>query len=135
MASEAPLSIRSFDLCDDGLEAVVFVSSPEVMRTSAFPGLAEELLARYPGLRRHPCEARGIVAELADTETPHLLEHLALELLALDGLPRLELRGRTAWDFATDGRGVFRVRLCGAPAAECRAALTDALEVLGPLLG
>jgi cyanophycin synthetase len=83
------------------------------MRTSVVPDLAEKALALLPGLARHTCEngfAHGIAAELADTETPHLLEHVAFELMALSGSPR-SLRGETAWDFSADGRGVFRVRL------------------------
>ena len=82
-------------------------------RTSAAPGLGTRAVELLPGLVKHTCEngsAHGIVAELADTETPHLLEHVAFELMALSGSPRT-LRGETVWDFSADGRGVFRVRL------------------------
>lgn len=48
--------------------------------------------------------------EFADTETPHLLEHVAAELMALAGSSRT-LRGETVWNFKRDGQGVFRVRL------------------------
>jgi len=81
--------------------------------TSAAPGLADRARALLPGLARHTCEngsAHGIIAELAHTETPHLLEHVAFELMALSGSPR-SLRGETVWDFSADGRGVYRVRL------------------------
>lgn len=107
------LSIERVDVGDDRVEALVRVCDPRAMRTSAVPGLAENAAELLPGLRRHTCEngsAHGILAELADTETPHLLEHLAFELMALSGSPR-SLRGETRWDFAADGRGVFRVRL------------------------
>lgn len=83
------------------------------MRTSAVPGLAETVIGLMPGLRRHRCEcgsAHGIAAELADTEIAHLLEHVTLEIAALAGSPRT-LAGETRWDFASDGRGVFRVSL------------------------
>jgi len=73
--------------------------------------IAGRLLAMLPGLERHSCEsgsAHGIVAELTDTETAHALEHLTLEIMALAGSPR-SLRGLTEWDFARDGKGVFRV--------------------------
>jgi len=107
------LTIERVDVGPARVEALVRVCDPELMRTSAVPGLAEKTVELLPGLRRHTCDngsAHGIVAELADTETPHLLEHVAFELMALSGSPR-SLRGETVWDFAADGRGVFRVRL------------------------
>lgn len=105
------LLLERVESVSDGIQATVRVSEPRWMRTSVQPTLAEECLALLPGLARHRCEsgsAHGIVAELANTETPHLVEHVALELLALAGWPR-DMRGRTRWDFARDGRGVFRV--------------------------
>lgn len=109
-------------------EAIVRVSSPVYMRTRAVPDIAKRVLARYPEMVRHKCacgSARGIASELADTETPHLMEHIALELLALDGAPRSETRGETSWDFARDGRGVFRVRVECADASACDAAAIE----------
>lgn len=93
--------------------AVVRVRDPLPLRTSAVPGLAERLLEALPGLRRHKCDNDAgltFVQELADTELPHALEHVAEELMALSGSPRT-LRGETGWDFARDGHGVFRVAL------------------------
>jgi len=95
------------------VDATVSVADAGRARTSASPGLASRALELLPGLRRHSCEngsAHGIAAELADTETPHLLEHVAFELMALAGSPR-SLRGQTAWDFSADGEGVYHVRL------------------------
>lgn len=97
----------------DRLEAVIRITDPNSVRTRAFPGLSDALLERLPGLRRHRCEsgsAHGIAAELSDTELPHMVEHVALELMVLAGAPR-SLRGQTTWDFSTDGRGVFRVAI------------------------
>jgi cyanophycin synthetase len=107
------LVIERVDVSPGRVEALVRVPEGEPVRTRLSLGLAERALALLPGLRRHTCEngsAHGIAAELADTETPHLLEHVAFELMALSGSPRT-LRGETAWDFSADGRGVFRVRL------------------------
>ena len=57
---------------------------PRYLRTSALSRvLPDAALERWPELVRHRCEcgsAHGIAAELADTELPHLLEHVALEL-------------------------------------------------------
>jgi len=110
------VSVLAFDLvCVDPeyVEAVVRVADSALERTSRAPGLADRALALLPGLRRHTCEngtAHGISAELSDTETPHLLEHLAVELMALSGSPRT-LKGETSWDFSADGTGVYRLRL------------------------
>ena len=111
--ASGPIRIESVTVGPERIEAVVCVSDPSAMRTSAVSGLAEEAMRLLPDLKRHRCEcgsARGMVAELRDTETPHLLEHVALELMALSGSPRT-LRGETVWDFKRDGRGVFRVSL------------------------
>jgi hypothetical protein len=95
------------------VESVVRVPPDMPLRTSSVPGLAVEILELLPGVRRHRCEcdsARGVVAELADTEIAHLLEHIALEMMALAGSPR-SLAGETRWDFAADGMRVFRVSI------------------------
>lgn len=107
------LTLARIDVGPARVEALVRVADPAFASTSAVPGLAERALELMPGLRRHSCEngsAHGIAAELAATETPHLLEHVAFELMALSGSPRT-LRGETAWDFSADGAGVYRVRL------------------------
>jgi len=110
------VSVLAFDHVHVGqeyIEAVVRVADVAFARTGPVPGLDERALGLLPGLRRHTCEngsAHGIAAELADTETPHLLEHLAVELMALSGSPRT-LKGETIWDFSADGVGVYRVRL------------------------
>jgi hypothetical protein len=111
-ASEA-LTVERIAVGAERITAHVRVAQGCALRTAAFPGIADSILELLPDLVRHRCEcgsARGIVAELADTELPHLLEHVALELMARAGSPR-SLRGETTWDFATDGRGVFRVSL------------------------
>lgn len=103
------------------------------MRTSSVPALADAILEALPGLVRHPCEcgsAHGIAAELGDTEMPHLIEHVALELLAVSGAPRRELYGHTTWNFARDGAGVFHVSLHGAPPEDCENALRQATALV-----
>lgn len=107
------LTIERVEVGPRSLEALVRVPEDASLRTSAAPGLADRAVGLLPGLRRHRCEngsAHGVLGELADTETPHLLEHIAFELMALAGSPRT-LRGETVWDFAKDGPRTFRVRL------------------------
>jgi Cyanophycin synthase-like N-terminal domain len=107
------IAIDRVDVADGRLEAVVRVADETHLRTSSRPSLGPRLLAILPGLARHRCDnvdGLTFTEELADTETPHLLEHVAEELMALAGSPRW-LKGQTSWDFGRDGRGVFRVVL------------------------
>jgi hypothetical protein len=106
------LSIDRIEVGPDRLEALVR-AKPDRERTGQVEGVAERALELLPGLSRHTCEngtAHGIAAELADTETAHLLEHVAVECMALAGSPRT-LRAETEWDFARDGVHVYRIRM------------------------
>ena len=126
------LSFEQIDVGSTCVEVRVRVSEAALARTSAIPGLAGRALELLPGLRRHTCvngSAHGIVAELADTETPHLLEHVAFELMALSGSPR-ELKGGTGWDFSADGVGVYRVRLAYDDDLVALGALKDGTEIV-----
>jgi hypothetical protein len=105
------MRIRSIDVSTDAVEAVISFGVDEPMRTSEAPGSAARVLRELPGLRAHRCDNDAGVPfreEALDTEFAHLVEHCALEVMALAGSP-VTLRGTTRWDFATDGRGVFHV--------------------------
>lgn len=107
------LAIERVEVNKRQVEAVVRVLDPSFMRTGAFPGVAQRAGRILPGLRRHSCDndkGHDALREFADTETPHLLEHVAAELMALAGSSR-SLRGETVWNFGRDGVGVFHVRL------------------------
>ncbi len=132
----ATLRIERIDVRPSQVEAFVRVTDRAFARTSAADGLPERALELLPGLSRHTCEngsAHGHAAELADTETPHLLEHVACELMALSGSPRT-LRGETEWDFAVDGPGVYRVRLDYDDDLACLGALRNGVDVVEWLL-
>lgn len=120
----------------DRVEATVRLAPGVPMRTSSSPGFAGRVLAVLPGLIRHRCECgskHGIAAELADTEVPHALEHVALELMARAGSPRT-LEGVTYWDFAADGRGVFRVAVDYDDDLVALAALREAATIVAAAL-
>jgi hypothetical protein len=105
--------IRSVTVGPETIDAVIAFEPDEPLRTSEVPGLCEALLGTLSGLRGHRCEndaGASFAKELADTEIAHALEHAALEIAAMAGSP-VTLRGRTTWDFAADGAGVFRVAL------------------------
>jgi hypothetical protein len=108
----------------------------EPLRTSELPGLAEAALRALPGLKGHRCDngaGRTFADELADTEIAHLVEHATLELMAMAGAPA-SLRGETAWDFAADGRGVFRVRVAYEDEELAREAFEMAGEIAAALM-
>ncbi len=128
--------IERVEVRESDLEAVVRVTDERFMRTSAAPGLAQSARELLPGLARHTCEngaGRDAMREFVDTESAHLLEHVAAELMALSGSPR-DLRALTTWDFARDGRGVFRIRLEFDDDLAALGALSEAAEVVAWLL-
>jgi len=58
----------------------------------------DPLFEHYPNLRRHRCHCgkhRSFYDEARQTEVVHLLEHLAVELLAQSGIPRSKAAGQT----------------------------------------
>jgi len=118
------------------VSAVVVFEPSEAWRTSEAPWLPARMLAALPGLKGHRCEsgsANTFAEELEDTELAHLLEHAALELMAMAGSPDT-LRGETSWDFKRDGRGTFHVSLEYDDDLVCIAALTTASEAIGDLV-
>ena len=101
---------------DGVLRLVVRVPQGSPTTTEGYPGTAERAIERYPHMAVHRCangHRLGIVHELRSTEVAHLLEHALIEEAVAAGCVRSEIRGETAWDFARDGHGVFRVRVHG----------------------
>jgi hypothetical protein len=121
---------------DAGVLSARLVFGPgESLRTCEVPGLAEAVVRALPGLRAHRCDnGAGLTCadELRDTELAHLVEHVALEMMAVAGSSPA-LRGETSWDFAADGRGVFRVRIAYGNEAVARGALAFACDLVGAL--
>ncbi|MDR2106297.1 MAG: hypothetical protein LBP24_02695 [Coriobacteriales bacterium] len=77
----AVLSITAFDTGKSSVHATVRVAPPG-LRVS--PQLAAEVLALRPTLARHTCKQRGFglfADKLVGTTLPHLVEHLAIDLL------------------------------------------------------
>ena len=129
------MRVASTDVSPGVLEALLVFDEGEPLRTSEVPGLARAALDALPGLKGHVCcndVGLGFCEELEDTELAHLVEHATLEIMAMAGSPET-LRGSTSWDFAADGRGVFRVEvawdddLVALGALSCASALVRAL--------
>jgi len=120
---------------DGALSARVRFGAHEPLRTCEVAGLPASAIRALPGLKGHRCDnGAGLTFadELADTEIAHLVEHATLELMAMAGCPA-SLRGETSWDFAADGRGVFRLRIAFQDEAVAREALGEALAIVGAL--
>lgn len=130
------MRVHSVTVCLDRVDVVVTVESPDVMRTSLDDSVVARALQVLPGLSSHRClndDGRTFAEELADTEVPHLFEHVVLELMAQSGSPR-SLKGETAWDFRRDGRGVFRVSLEYDDDLVCLGAIKAADRLVGYML-
>lgn len=126
------LRIEHVEVGPQRVVARVRVDGRTPVRTSAVAGLSTRARDLLPGLARHTCEndtGQDFIREAADTETPHLLEHVATELMALAGSPR-SLRAETSWDFGRDGQGVFVVSLDYDDDLVAVGALKEALAVV-----
>jgi cyanophycin synthetase len=92
------------------LEAVVDIGLLEDYPSDRLPGFPKRLAAWLPGLVEHRCsvgERGGFLARLAVGTWPaHIIEHVALELQSLAGLPTGFGRAR---EMAT--RGVYKVAI------------------------
>ncbi|MDO9557084.1 MAG: hypothetical protein Q7J82_05825 [Coriobacteriia bacterium] len=105
------MHVHSVTVCEDRIDVVVRVDDDERMRTAGDDAAVRRALELLPGLKQHMCDnAQGITfaEEIADTEVPHLFEHVVIELMTRAGSPR-GLKGETQWDFNRDGHGTFRV--------------------------
>ena len=115
----------------DRINVVVTMAEPEPRRRVG-RAAAARALELLPSLASHHCEnrdGRGFVDEIAETEVPHLFEHITLELMAQAGSPR-SLRGETSWDFRRDGRGVYHVSLEYDDDLVCLGAIKAAAELV-----
>lgn len=119
-SADCPIVVERLGVRRGSVEAILHVS-PDHRLTSSVPGFAGSLLVVLPELANHACLASqgatlDIRTELADTETAHAVEHVALELLR--GSPAAggdrAIPGHTAWGRQEFGVDRFRVRV-GAP--------------------
>lgn len=77
-----------------------YVANDAPAMTSSYPELAGTLLAKYPELKRHRCDSgqpSSFPDEMKHTEVAHVIEHLAVEILALLLQTRRGIGGKTGW--------------------------------------
>ena len=101
--------------------------------TDQVPGFAEKLCSHLPGLKKHHCSRRregGLVERLGEgTLFGHVVEHVALEIQAMAGLPALY--GKTV---STPQEGVYDVIVeaglpgAGATAVQSAIAIIEAVR-------
>ena len=111
------------------IEALVDIGELENFPSNTLPGFNERLSSWLPGLIEHRCSpgVRGGFLQRLETGTwpGHILEHVALELLTLAGIPDGYGRAREAGP-----RGVYKV-IISAPHPEVgRQALLTARELV-----
>lgn len=130
------MRVHAVTVCADRVDVVVGIDEAGVMRTATQPGVADRALELLPELEKHLCDNgsdKTFAEEIADTEVPHLFEHVVMELMAQAGSPR-SLKGETSWDFRRDGKGVFRVSVEYDDDFVCLGAIKLADRVMGYLL-
>jgi hypothetical protein len=106
------LDILSIEFPPEG-QMKLTVQMPEAgsFTTQGLPHLPKRLFRLFPQLTRHKCEndfGYSFRQECRNTELPHLLEHLIIEMQS-QAEPHGVLRGHTVWDWKTDPRGRFHV--------------------------
>ncbi|MBN2247094.1 MAG: hypothetical protein JW733_00195 [Coriobacteriia bacterium] len=113
---------------------LVLEADPDPAPREVAERAATRLLAWLPGLEAHRCstgDARTFAEEMRDTETPHLLEHVVLELLrragSCDGI-----RGETVW---RKGDDAYLVSIFDDDDALCMRAARLALQLIDAAFG
>ena len=96
------------------LRFVVDVADPDRCVSSETPQMVRALFRLLPALNRQRCRNNygySFRREAQDTELPHLLEHVALELQSQARPPHGVIRGETVWNWKEEQRGRFHVEL------------------------
>ncbi len=111
------------------LEAIVDIGALEDLPSNLIPGFPERLASWLPSLAEHHCsygERGGFLRRLDEGTWPaHILEHVALDLQGLAGMPGGFGRARE-----TSQRGVYRVVIRAFQEEVARAALHAARDLV-----
>ncbi len=111
------------------IEAVIDIGALEDYPSNKIPGFVDRLSAWLPGLIEHHCSPGyrgGFLERLQEGTWPgHILEHVALELQTMAGMPMGYGRARS-----TDQRGVYKVVIRTRQEEVGRQALSEAADLL-----
>ena len=111
------------------IEALVDIGDLEDHPSDTLPGFVDRLIAWVPNLIEHRCsygERGGFVRRLREGTWPcHIMEHVALELQNMAGMPGGFGKARE-----TDVRGVYKVIVSAYEEEVAKSALLEARELL-----
>lgn len=127
------MRLRCVRVLDDRVD-LVLEADPSPAPREVAERAAARLLTWLPGLESHRCSTGGtrtFAEEMRDTEAPHLLEHVVLELLrragSVDGV-----RGETVW---RKGDDAYLVSIFDDDDALCLSASRLALRLVDAAFG
>jgi hypothetical protein len=95
------------------VKLVVEMPDPNRYTTDHVPHLPRTLFQLFPHLAEHKCHndhGHSFRRESLNTEIPHLLEHLIIELQT-QAQRHTVLKGETQWNWRVDPRGTFHVHV------------------------
>jgi len=129
------LAIEEFSYSGNSVSAAVCISPPNLIVNDK---LASTILALRPTLREHVCKQKGFGTfgdKIVNTSLPHLVEHLAIDLLVqeLEPLPA-PIAGATRWLNRAQGQAQIRISCTPQTAQATRQALISAVAQLNQLL-
>lgn len=120
---------------DDRIVFYVRITTPAWHRTTA--QLAAQVLELHPHLIRHACiNAKGTTfgAVMIDTPLPHLLEHLAIDILSkASSDPRTTHVGTSSW--VDELQGTACIQIAMQDDLEVLSAFNQAMNILNDLTG
>ena len=105
------VEILFYDL--NKVKLVVEMPDPDRCMTNHAPHVPTSLFRLFPHLAHHKCHnghGYSFQREAMETEVPHLLEHLIIELQA-QAQHHEVLKGETQWNWRVDPRGTFHVHV------------------------
>lgn len=129
----SPVRLRYVRVLDDRVD-LVLEADPDPAAREVSERAAARLLAWLPGLETHRCstgDTRTFAEEMCDTETPHLFEHVVLELLRLAGSVD-GVRGETVW---RKGDDAYLVTIFDDDDVLCLSAARLALRIVDSAFG
>ncbi|MDR2587376.1 MAG: hypothetical protein LBC23_03845 [Coriobacteriales bacterium] len=128
------LVLENLEVTDASLRASLRVTPPSLRVSEQ---LAATALACRPALAHHICKQQGIgcfADKLVGTTLPHLVEHIAIDLL-VEETPSRPQAGNTTWIDHAQGRMMVRLSSSPHTVQSVRTALIRAVDLVNTLLG
>lgn len=127
------LSIEKFRVRENAVDARILVREDALYVDDA---LAQQVFVLFPTIKEHSCADRGMgvfAQKIWRTETPHLVEHVAIDLLVRayedEGI---RFAGHSSW--LDRARRIMRVSVSYVDMEVTRAALEEAVMLVSDLI-